>query len=291
MRLLNRFKKKFTFKNLALLFPIIIGIFSLSILYIHTKTIEIFRLLGNIAFFLLIYYSFTFFSQKFLNYDNLLFFFTRNRSIHPNLPFTQKDVKEISLGINLFGKLLLSVALFYLAAKPLRYIFTFMHEISHAIVLILYKIEIIDFVINIEGTSYVRRPVLPYGPITSNIAIAGSIGALLLGFFMIILLMQRKGIRIEIFLPLLVMISNSILHNINYWISGAIDNFGDAKEFLLSNPFIDSFQLIQICSIIKYEVILFLIIFFIFKTISMMRIRIYEIIPDFSLAEQANLII
>ena len=177
---------------------------------------------------------------------------------------------------------MLGLILFYLVKNHLTYIFTFMHEISHAIVAIFYRIEISDFVIIIGGTSYVGMSFLPYGPKTSNILIAGSIGVFLLGFFMIMLLMLKRGIKAEIFLPLFALISTAIIHNIDYWILGAINNFGDAWDFLLNNPLIDSFQLIHVCSILKNEVILFLIIFFVFKTISMVRRRIYEIVPDFS---------
>ncbi len=282
LKIFERVDEKITSKNLVLFFFIGIAILNLIILFIHTKTPEILNLLSNISFFLIIYYTFTYISQNIINYDHLLFIFTKYSSIHSNLPFTQKDIKNITLGINLAAKLLLGLILFNLVINPLRYTFTFMHEISHTIVAIIYKIEISDFVINIGGTSYVELLFVPYGPKASNILIAGSMGAFLLGFFMILLILLKRGIKAEIFLPLFALISTAIIGSVEYWIWGAINGSGDAWDFLLNNPLIESFQLILACSILKNEVILFLIILFVLKTISIIRKRIYEIFPDFS---------
>jgi len=274
--------KKLTFKNMLLLFLTIIKIFILISLYIHVKTLDVFNFIGNFLFVLAIYYLFLYISQNLTNYNTILHIFAKYALNRSKLAFSYKDTEDISHGLNIAGKLLVCLILGFLLYTPLKYLFSFTHEVSHAIVAIFYRIEISDFQININGTSYVQFPYELYGPKASMVLIAGSLGVILLGFFMIILLFQNKTIKIEIFLPLMILISNAIISNIEYWIIGARDSIGDAWDFLQNNPSIDSFQLILVCTIIRNEIILVLILLFGVKIFLMIRKKLYDILPDFS---------
>lgn len=275
----NRIKVYFTnlsYKNVILLFLVGVIVFFLLVLYIEIKTPEIFMLLGYVSSFLIIYYVFDYISRKVINYENLSGKISKYISNHFHFSLTTKVLRKIC---NTF-KLLLGIVFFYLTINSIRYIFIFTHEASHAIVGIFYGLDITDFKISLNGKSYTKFLYIPYGITASIIIVSGSLGALILGALIILLLMQRKEIKAEIFFPFFWLIVLLMLGEIDYWIASVLSETGDAWDFLQNNPSISGIQLIQSCNMIKYGLLYFLVLLFFIKIGFMLRRWLYKILPD-----------
>jgi hypothetical protein len=160
---------------------------------------------------------------------------------------------------------------------PLVYILTFTHEYGHAITGIIYNLNIIDFKIDIYGTSYVEYSYVPYGTITSITLISGSLGAVISGFFIITSLISKKRIRIEVLLPIFYIVVQIMVYQIQYWILGVIYEAGDSWAFLQNDSSISPSQLIQFCYFLKNVLLFTVWIIFIIKIGSM----VYANLPDF----------
>ena len=151
---------------------------------------------------------------------------------------------------------------FILLIIPLLYIFVFIHELSHAIAGIFFGYKIESIFLNYHS-GYVTFSSSLKGLEGSIITIAGSLGLVITGLFIITILSQIRRIKPEYFLPLMGFISFSILDNIEYWVKGAQGS--DAWLFLQLNPSLDPNHLIFICALIKNIVYLFLIILFSYR--------------------------
>jgi hypothetical protein len=252
----------------------------LIILYIEIQTLEIFRFVIISSYVILIFFAFNLISQKVISFEAILGEISKISSKSRRLTFTPKKIEEISHDILQTCKILIGIGLICLLWGPLRYIFTFIHEMSHAIVGIIYNFEIVDFIIDIDGTSYVRFAHIPYGPILSIISIWGSLGAIISGIIIIGILLLKKGIKLEVLLSIFGMILLILIWQIDYWIGGAINVTGDAQNFLLSNPYISSYQLAQICFTIKFWMLYFIMVFFFIKIGLMSRISLLKLLPD-----------
>ncbi|MFW9876285.1 MAG: M50 family metallopeptidase [Candidatus Thorarchaeota archaeon] len=224
----------------------------LTPLYLYTKTFEVFWFIGWLIFIFIIYYFFSHLSHNSRKYKIIF-------------------------------KLVLGVTFLFVLYLPLKYIFIFIHEISHVAMAIFLGIRISDFQINVNGISYVDFPYVLEGLEASLMSIAGSMGVLIVGIFLILLLLQNRKIKIEIYIPLMALISWSVLYNIGYWIVGIRDGFGDVWALIDNNPSIHPVHLLITCTII-YDVTFFvLILLSILKLWIMTKNYFIEVLPDLSL--------
>ncbi len=162
-------------------------------------------------------------------------------------------------------KLSLCVFFTIALAYPLTYIFTVIHEFSHAITGVAIGAQIES--ITISGP---REGQTDFSVTTSNLGlslltIAGSMGEVLVGSALLILIYRNKGIQLDVFIPTYCIISFNIVYNLLYWWSSVQIRKGDGWDFLTYNPQIPPLLLIAFSIVILLVLVIYLTIYFMHK--------------------------
>ena len=160
-------------------------------------------------------------------------------------------------------QLCLGILFLFLVGIPLTYIFTVIHEFSHAITGLFSGIQIEK--IEILG---LREGVTNHSILSSNIimtlfSIAGSMGELLFGTILLILIYRNKSMKLIVFIPLFFVIGYNIIRNLLYWLTSVYIGKGDAAAVLFYNPQISPQLLLIVCSFVLS--VLLLLFWFLLK--------------------------
>lgn len=242
--------QKFTFKIILFTILIEIVIAFYLWLYLQTKLSVIFSFLSILVLVILLYLIFSFISRKIITLDK--------RSTFLKSP-------NISEHLIIILKLVIGIIFFLLIKDLISYIYAFIHETGHAVVLIFQGYEVNNIVININGTSYTESPFLPITRDTAIIFLAGTVTSCTINIILIILITLKDDIEMEIYLPLYGLFGNNILNEIYYWVKGPNEVGTDAWHFIVRIRSLDATLLSNIMSFIMYQVILLLICLLIFK--------------------------
>jgi len=258
--------QKFTFKIIVFIIFIEVVITFYLWLYLHTKISVIFSFLSILVLFILSYLIFSFISRKIITLDKRSTFF---------------KTSNISEHLCIILRLVIGIIFFLLIKDLISYIYAFIHETGHAVVLIFQGYEVNNIVININGTSYTESTFLPFTMDTAIIFLAGSVTSCSINLILIILITLKDDIEMEIFLPLYGLFGNNILNEIYYWVKGPFEVGTDAWHFIVRIHSLDATLLSNIMTLIMYQVILLLICLLIFKLTKFLIKKIY--LPDLSI--------
>ncbi|MFX0058771.1 MAG: M50 family metallopeptidase [Candidatus Hodarchaeota archaeon] len=218
----------------------------------------VFLILCNLFILILIYCSFNYASRKISNSAKLKEYsksdFKKEKS---NIKWNEKN---IILARSFLGFLLLLLLFF-----PIRFIFIFFHEGCHVIASIYHGVSILKFKIDlISGGSITLPGGLPTNVLT-DIFIAGSLGTIILGLFLLVIIYKSKNLGLDLSIPLFILIGFEIFSDIIYWILGIIGEYGDSWYFLQINPQLDRQWLFILCQTIFWSFIFLYPLFFRFK--------------------------
>jgi hypothetical protein len=170
------------------------------------------------------------------------------------------------------------------------YIFSFIHEMSHALVAISRGVPKLDFMVGFgKGEVYIPDP-------TSNldksmISIAGSFSVIIVNAIIIGVISTKNNLPFEIFLSIFLISGREILSEIEYWMISIINNSDDAAVFLSVNPSINPSWLYQLCYFVfKYLwiVLMLLLSYKIINKTVFLNIRLPDM--NFDFFKQFNLV-
>ena len=156
-------------------------------------------------------------------------------------------------------QLCLGVLFIFLVGIPLTYIFTFIHEFSHAITGLFSGIQIEKIRILGPREGYTNHSILSSNIIMSLFSIAGSMGEILFGSILLILIYRNKSMILNVFIPIYCVIGFNIIYNPLYWLSSVYIGKGDAAAVLFYNPQISHQLLLTICIFVLSGLILLLL--------------------------------
>lgn len=178
-----------------------------------------------------------------------------------------------------FLGLLLTIALFY----PLMYIFTFFHELNHAITASIYGSQIIEINILGPGIGYTKFSIISSDSAMSHIFLAGSLGAIFFGIAFLLIIYRNKNMKLDGVISIYCLIGYVILLNILYLRESVLLKNGDGWDLLTYNPQIDSLWLINLCEVLYWIMLFCLILFLTVKIFSRLYSFIHKFIPDLSI--------
>jgi len=155
-------------------------------------------------------------------------------------------------------KLFLGILFISALYFPITYLFTVIHEFAHAITGLAFGVQIEN--INIIGP---REGETCHSMLSSNLStsiflIAGSMGEILFGSILLILINRNKRMKLDIFIPIYCVIGYNISYNPLYWLSSVFIGKGDAAPLLFYNPQISPQLLLTICVLVFLGLVLYL---------------------------------
>ena len=156
-------------------------------------------------------------------------------------------------------KLFLGVFFLFLVGIPLTYIFTVVHEFSHAITGLFSGVQIEKIRILSPREGFTEHSVLSSNVIMSLFSIAGSMGEILFGSILLILIYRNKSMKLNVFIPIYCVIGYNIIYNPFYWLSSVYIGKGDAAAVLFYNPQISHHLLLAICIFVLSGLVLLLL--------------------------------
>lgn len=273
-KLRDYFANKFlNYKNCFYLTSILLILFFLIFLSNYINSIIIFRVLIAIILSIIIYIIFLTISN-YLNRQEKIFLFLAQRDLI-RIQMKHKIVYNKGYEISFCFKLIFGILLYFSIQWFVGYIFIFIHESSHALLAIYKGYPILDFEIFEPGRGYIKIPVyVPFAE-RSQIIIAGSLGSVILGFILIVLITIKRKIPMELFIPLYIIFLEKILSEIDYWVTGITSHNGDAWDFLIINHNMNPEWLFNICSFI-FSLCSFILLILLFLKIYLRLIRIMD---------------
>lgn len=155
-------------------------------------------------------------------------------------------------------QLCLGVLFIFLVGIPLTYIFTVIHEFSHAITGLFSGIQIEKIRILGLREGVTNHSILSSNVIMSLFSIAGSMGEILFGSILLIIIYRNKSMKLNVFIPIYCVIGYNITYFPLYWLSSVYIGKGDAAAVLFYNPQISPQVLLTICIIVFLVLVLLL---------------------------------
>ena len=149
-----------------------------------------------------------------------------------------------------------------------KFLVIFLHETGHAITALLYGVSLIEVrIISLfQGVTIIEES--SSSIIMSNITISGSLWIIIILVLLLIgLLVSRKDLNVDKFIPVYVVISLHLFEEIRYWYTSILKGFGDGWDFMELNPQIDCVNALFIINNILWmgTTILFLILVYPFS--------------------------
>ena len=225
-------------------------------------------------------------SNKISLHAKIRTFYGTNRQLIITFVGENKQViksKKIWLYENVFyAKFLLGfwfgLALYF----SLPYVFTFVHEVSHAITATAYGGQVLNIFIYASGGGLVEYISLPIYYRRALVSLAGTFGSTIFGLSLAIVIYRKKKMKLEVFVPIYLQIGQSILYQIVYWRNGVLQEFGDPWHFLMYLPQVSGLWLANFCATLYYGVYFCLSLFLLIKIIFRINNFVKKYIPDLS---------
>ncbi len=181
--------------------------------------------------------------------------------------------------VRFFLGILLAVALFY----PVIYLFTFIHEISHAIIALMYGAQVKEIIILGAGIGYTKFSIIVSASAMSLIFLAGSLGGIFFGITFFLVIYRNKNMKLDGVVSIYCLIGYVILSNILYLRESVLLKKGDGWDFLTYNPQLDPFWLVNLCEMLYWATLFCLFLFFAVKIISQVSSFLNKFFPDLSI--------
>ncbi len=164
----------------------------------------------------------------------------------------------------------------------LPYVFTFVHEISHAVTAAAYGGQVRSITIYAFGGGLVEYYSLPPDHRRSFVSLAGALGSTIFGLTLAIIIYRKKKMKLEVFVPIYIQIGRYILGEVIYWHNGVFQEFGDPWIFLRYVPQVDGLWLTNFCVLFYYAVYFCLWFFLTIKIVFRVKNFVKKYIPDLS---------
>ena len=260
--LLMMIKNK-NFVYLTFIYSLFIGF--LGIFHLQLGIVQISEIIFNLSISTFFYLVFNAISNRISLHIKPKTFFSKDKK--PEEQFVENNnlrtKPKIILKYNkiFIIQLCLGVLFLFLIGIPLTYIFTVIHEFSHAITGLFSGIQIekIEILGLREGVT--NHSILSSNVIMTLFSIAGSMGELLFGSILLILIYRNKSMRIQVFIPIYCVIGYNITCFPLYWLSSISIGKGDAAAVLFYNPQISLHLFLTIIIFVLSGLILLLLSF------------------------------
>ncbi|TXT60372.1 MAG: membrane protein of unknown function [Promethearchaeota archaeon] len=270
--------------HLDLIFVSVIGIVLLGIL-IGTIWRASYRFilsfLGNITIIGLVFVVSYFLSKKLFNSNQIKKILRKQTSPESYSMKYYRNLKVRATIINVIGKA--SIFLIFLGILQLHFLFNliFIHESSHTLMTILTGNDPQGIYINVEygGMSFSGTAGSPLE--RALVVIAGSLGGVTFGSFVICFAIKKR-VPFELFFPLLLILGNEILFEIDYWIRG-ISMKGTDPWVLCHSLEIITPELLRMVTTTSYYIAIALLgVILVYKIIKDIKIYADKTYPDLS---------
>lgn len=166
--------------------------------------------------------------------------------------------KKWHKGLNEILGIILCTAALFSSSLSLE---LFIHETGHAYTAFFYNIPITSIIIIPFRGGFTSIDLITINnvSIVSQIIISGGLTISIILIILIIgLLRSSRGLRIEIFIPVYLVLTFNILNEIEYWIRSLREGAGDAFAFLSFNPSLNASSMMHILNSIYWTVLFFL---------------------------------
>ncbi len=236
----------------------------------------------NIGF----YWFFKLFSNKISLHARIRTYYATNQQLTITFVGENKQViksKKIWSYENVFyAKCVLGVWFAIALYFSFHYVFTFVHEVSHALTAAALGGQVRNIFIYALGGGQIEYYSLAADYRRSLVSLAGSFGSIIFGLTLAIVIYRKKKMKLEVFVPIYLEIGQSILFQIMYWHNGIFQEFGDPWIFLRYVPQVDGLWLANFCVSLYCVVYFCLWLFLVIKIIFRIKNFVKRYIPDLS---------
>ena len=275
-------------KELKLIFyGVFLGLFfSLLIIFFHQLGIvQIIYILSNLALCVIFYNLFKIFSNRISFHSKIRDIYRTNKKLIVTITEENNvSQKRIWHYDTIFlTKFFLGILLAFCLTHPLIYVFTFIHELSHAIVALVYGSQIIEINILGAGIGYTAFSIIESDRAMGNIFLAGSLGAIIFGIAFLIIIYRNKNMKLDGVISIYSLIGYIILGNVIYWRESILIKNGDGWDFLTYNPQLDPSWLVSLCETLYWAMLFCLILFLAVKIVYQLISFLKKFFPDLSI--------
>ena len=169
---------------------------------------------------------------------------------------------QASQNIHVSFKLIISAILTFFLYISSNLLVVLIHEANHVLTAFFYGVSLYEVIIlPLRGFTIIGKSGSIF--IKSHIAIAGTLGiVIVLLLVLVVLIGNRKHLKIEIFIPLYIVFGIHLVEEIRYWHRCILNRFGDGWFFLELNPTINySIALIVISILLGLCIMILSLIF------------------------------
>lgn len=158
-----------------------------------------------------------------------------------------------------FIKFCIGISFFLLLVIPLIYIFTVIHEFAHAITGLVNGVQIEKIQIFGPREGITNHSVLNSNFTLSLLSISGSLGEILFGIFLLVIIYRNRSMKLDILIPIYFVIGINFMYVYLYWHTSLHMGIGDAASILFYNPGLSP----QLLLIVGYLVFIGLMVYLI----------------------------
>ena len=276
-------------KELKLFFyPISLGLFFfiLIVFFNPLGIAQIITILANLSLCVIFYNLFKIASIRISFHSKIRDIYRTNKKLAVTITEEDNNLRQKRIwhyDTIFLTKLLLGILLTFALSNPLIYIFTFIHELSHAIIALIYGLQIIEINISDAGIGNTEFSIITSDSVMSQIFLTGSIGAIIFGIAFLFIIYKSKNMKLDGVISIYCLIGYVILTNIFYWFESVLVEKGDGWDFLIYNPQLDPLWLVSFCEILYWAALFCLILFLAAKIVSKLSFFVKKFFPDFSI--------
>ena len=276
-------------KELKLIFyAVFLGLFfSLLIVFYNPLGIaQIIMILANLSLCVVFYGLFKIILNRISFHSKIRDIYRTNKKLVVTITEEDNNLKQKRIwhyDTIFLTKLLLGILLAFALSYPLIYFFTFIHELSHAIIALIYGVPVIDINISGAGIGYTEFYIITSDNVMGQIFLAGSLGAIIFGIAFLIVICRNKNMKLDGVISIYCLIGYVILTNVLYWRESVLLKEGDGWDFLTYNPQLDPFWLVNFCEILYWATLFCLILFLAAKTFTQLSSFLKKFFPDLSI--------
>ena len=276
-------------KELKLIFyAVILGLFfSLLIVFYNPLGIaQIIKILANLSLCVVFYNLFKIVSNRISFHSKIRDIYRTNKKLVVTITEEDNNLKQKKIwhyDTIFLTKLLLGILSAFALSYPLIYIFTFIHELSHAITALIYGVQIIEINILGAGIGYIEFSIMASDSVMGQIFLAGSLGTIFFGIAFLIVIYRSKNTNLDGVISIYCLVGYVILTNVFYWRESVLLKEGDGWDFLSYNPQLTPLWLVNLCEILYWTTMFCLILFLAAKIFSQISSFIKKFFPDLSI--------
>lgn len=279
MSLMKEMKLIFYGVSLGLFF------FFLFIFFYPLGIAQIIRILFNLSLCVILYNFFKIVSNRINFHSKTRNIYLTNKKLVVTIKKEDNlELKKIWHYDTIFlARLLLGILLTFFLSSPFIYIFTFIHELGHAITALIYGVQVIEISVISVGIGYTEFSTMASDSVMSQIFLAGSLGTIFFGIAFLLIIYRSKNTKLDGIISIYCLIGYVILLNIFYWRGSILVEKGDGWDFLTYNPQINPLWLVNLCGMLYWATLFCLILFLAGKIFYHLSYFLKKFFPDLSI--------